>query len=55
MPTANGADLRELPLTARKYALEKIIYKARVHTVRLSEPSRPRLQASRLSVSLRHR
>jgi bifunctional non-homologous end joining protein LigD len=33
----NGADLREVPLTARKYALDKIIYKARDHTLRLSE------------------
>jgi bifunctional non-homologous end joining protein LigD len=33
----NGADLRELPLTERKYALEKIIYKAQDHTLRLSE------------------
>jgi ATP-dependent DNA ligase len=33
----NGADLREVPLTARKYVLEKIIYKARDHTLRLSE------------------
>jgi bifunctional non-homologous end joining protein LigD len=33
----NGADLREVPLTKRKYALEKIIYKARHHTLRLSE------------------
>jgi bifunctional non-homologous end joining protein LigD len=33
----NGVDLRELPLTERKYALAKIIYKARDHTLRLSE------------------
>jgi bifunctional non-homologous end joining protein LigD len=33
----NGADLREVPLTERKYALEKLIYKASDHTLRLSE------------------
>jgi bifunctional non-homologous end joining protein LigD len=33
----NGADLREVPLTERKYALAKIMYKARDHTLRLSE------------------
>jgi ATP-dependent DNA ligase len=33
----NGADLRDVPLTKRKYALEKIIYKAQDHTLRLSE------------------
>jgi bifunctional non-homologous end joining protein LigD len=33
----NGADLREVPLIERKYALEKIIYKANDHTLRLSE------------------
>ena len=33
----NGADLREVPLIERKYALEKIIYKASDHTLRLSE------------------
>jgi bifunctional non-homologous end joining protein LigD len=33
----NGADLRPRPLTERKYALEKIIYKANDHTLRLSE------------------
>ena len=36
----NGADLREVPLTERKYALAKIIYKARDHTLRLSETLR---------------
>jgi len=33
----NGADLRQVPLSERKYALEKIIYKAEDHTLRLSE------------------
>ena len=33
----NGVDLREVPLTERKYALEKVIYKANDHTLRLSE------------------
>jgi bifunctional non-homologous end joining protein LigD len=33
----NGADLRQVPLIERKYALEKIIYKANDHTLRLSE------------------
>jgi bifunctional non-homologous end joining protein LigD len=33
----SGADLREVPLTERKYAPAKIIYKARDHTLRLSE------------------
>jgi bifunctional non-homologous end joining protein LigD len=33
----NGADLREMPLTERKYALEKVVYKAQDHTLRLSE------------------
>ena len=33
----NGADLRSGPLTERKYALEKLIYKAQDHTLRLSE------------------
>jgi bifunctional non-homologous end joining protein LigD len=33
----NGADLRSSPLSERKYALEKIIYKAKDHTLRLSE------------------
>jgi bifunctional non-homologous end joining protein LigD len=33
----NGVDLRELPLIQRRYALEKIIYKVRDHTLRLSE------------------
>jgi bifunctional non-homologous end joining protein LigD len=33
----NGADLRQVPLIDRKYALEKVIYKANDHTLRLSE------------------
>jgi bifunctional non-homologous end joining protein LigD len=33
----NGADLRQRPLGERKYALQKVIYKAQDHTVRLSE------------------
>jgi bifunctional non-homologous end joining protein LigD len=33
----NGADLCEVPLDKRKYALEKVIYKADDHALRLSE------------------
>jgi bifunctional non-homologous end joining protein LigD len=33
----NGADLREMPLIKRKYALAKIIFKAKDHTLRVSE------------------
>ena len=33
----NGIDLRQATLTELKYALEKIVYKAKDHTLRLSE------------------
>jgi bifunctional non-homologous end joining protein LigD len=33
----NGADLREMPLSARRFALEKVIYKASDYALRLSE------------------